>query len=43
MNTLWKNEGIPTRIAWDMAERVPRLLRAIGPPLILCVIICGHC
>ena len=33
MYTLWKNESIPTRIAWDMAERVPRLLRAIGPPL----------
>ena len=33
MYTLWKNESIPTRIAWDMAERVPRLLQAIGPPL----------
>ena len=29
--TLWKNESIPTRIAWDMAERLPRLLRAIDP------------
>ena len=33
MYALWKNESIPTRIAWDMAERVPRLLRAIDPPL----------
>ena len=32
MYTLWKHESIPTRIAWDIAERVPRLLRAIGPP-----------
>ena len=33
MITLWKKESIPTRIAWGMAEkRVPRLLRAIGPP-----------
>ena len=31
--TLWKNESIPTRIAWDMAERVQRLLQAVGPPL----------
>ena len=28
-----QKERIPTRIAWDMAERVPRLLRANGPPL----------
>ena len=33
MYTLWNNESIPTTIAWDMAERVPRLVRAIGPPL----------
>ena len=32
MNTLWKNESIPTRIVWAMAKRVPRLLRAIPPP-----------
>ena len=35
MDTLWKTDSIPTRIAWDMAERVPRLLRAIGSPLSL--------
>ena len=35
MNSLWKNEGTLTKFAWDMAERVPRLLRAIGPPLSL--------